>query len=319
MRTVSLASRLQWSFRGTVLPGALATGDVDNDGVRELAIFRGRGGCGSWRYSEEQIDPEYDCWDAVERGELPSDMIFGQLGSDSMLGLRRQSTYTSLMHSTASNRESLSVDDIMHIFDGGDRNFAPYAASADISEDDATGHDVGSSSAAAAAAATTSGKGAKKLSLNPWDPEYTGHIKWEDALELERDGRKPWILAQKLGTISSVVVADISNSGHNSIIVVNGEGKCHIFDYPFKRRLHPEMAKRKRQRNHYRRYSQDRFFKNGVVIDPLETAEDEHPDIIESRINDFGPSSTITGKDQNPAERHDPNFLAVPAHPETGF
>ncbi|KAJ1816150.1 hypothetical protein LPJ75_002123, partial [Coemansia sp. RSA 2598] len=313
-----------WSFRGTVLPGALATGDVDNDGCKEfvvgsvqgeLAIFRGRGGCGSWRYSEEQIDPEYDCWDAVERGELPSDMIFGQLGSDSMLGLRRQSTYNSLMHNAVSNRESLSVDDIMHIFDGGDRGFPPYVASADVSDDDAaTGNGIG------AAISAASGRGAKKLDLNPWDPEYTGHIKWEDALDLERDGRKPWILAQKLGTISSVVIADISNSGHNSIIVVNGEGKCHIFDYPFKRRLHPEMTKRKRQRNHYRRYSQDRFFKNGVIIDPLETAHAGHPENIEARINGAGLSSATASRDQNPAERQDAAILASPAHhPETGL
>ncbi|KAJ2599472.1 hypothetical protein H4R99_003703 [Coemansia sp. RSA 1722] len=322
MRTVSLASRLQWSFRGTVLPGALATGDVDNDGCKEfvvgsvqgeLAIFRGRGGCGTWRYSEEQIDPEYDCWDAVERGEFPSETIIGQLGNDSMPAIRRQSTYTSLIHSTASNRESLSVDDIMHMFDGGDRGFLPYAASADMSEDDTTGHDMGSAAAAAA-----SGKGAKKFQLNPWDPEYTGHIKWEDALDLERDGRKPWILAQKLGTISSVVVADISNSGHNSIIVVNGEGKCHIFDYPFKRRLHPEMAKRKRQRNHYRRYSQDRFFKNGVVIDPLETDQGDHAANAEPRINGYGSSAAIASKSQNPTERQDATAPVAPVHSESG-
>ncbi|KAJ2782471.1 COBW domain-containing protein 1 [Coemansia interrupta] len=231
----------------------------------ELAIFRGRGGCGSWRHSEEQIDPEYDCWDAVERGEFPSDVGFGSYSGDPTPSMRRHSTFASLVHSAASNRESLSVDDIMNMFDGTEHVHAQQLASLDASEDDGT--------AAAAAAAALAGSGAKGAAANPWDPEYTGHIKWEDALDLERDGRKPWILAQKLGTISSVVVADISNSGHNSVVVVNGEGKCHIFDYPFKRRLHPDMAKRKRQRNHYRRFSQDRFFKNGVIVDPLEAHE----------------------------------------------
>ncbi|KAJ2158690.1 hypothetical protein GGF46_003586 [Coemansia sp. RSA 552] len=224
MRTISLSSRLQWAFRGTVLSGALATGDVDNDGVT-------------------QIEPEYDCWDEVERGEIPADAL---PGSDSCGGLRRQSTYTSV----ASNRESMSVEDILHMFDGSDgKAFTPSGAV-----------DVGDSS-------DDELYGRQRASLQTSDVELAGHIKWEDALDIERDGRKPWVIAQRLGTISSVVVADISNSGHNSIVVVNGEGKCHVFDYPFKRRLHPDAEKRRRQRNHYRRFSQDRFFKDGVVTD----------------------------------------------------
>ncbi|KAJ1947789.1 hypothetical protein GGF37_000166 [Kickxella alabastrina] len=267
MRTVSLSSRLQWAFRGTVLPGALATGDVDNDGCKEfvvgsvqgeLAIFRGRGGCGSWRYSEDQIEPEYDCWDAVERGEFPVDGIDTQQ-NEMVPGMKRRSTYTSLLQDAMSNRESVAVDDIMHLFEGSERDIAAHLDSVATSEDE------------------TSRGTRRGASLNPWDPEQTGHIKWEDALDIERDGRKPWVLAQNLGTISSVAVADISNSGHNSVIVVNGEGKCHIFDYPFKRRLHPEMVKRKRQRNHYRRFSQDRFFKDGIVVD----AVDPHADHVE--------------------------------------
>ncbi|KAJ2807015.1 hypothetical protein H4R20_001455 [Coemansia guatemalensis] len=255
MRTISLSSRLQWAFRGTVLPGALATGDVDNDGCNEfvvgsvqgeLAVFRGRGGCGSWKYSEEQIEPEFDCWDEVERGEIPANAApqYNEPGN-----IRRQSTFNSIGYSATSVRESLSVDDILYMFEG-DKAFVPPAVTGDMSEDD-----VG---------------GARRASFNTSDPEPTSHIKWEDALDIERDGRKPWILAQKLGTISSVVIADISNSGHNSIVVVNGEGKCHIFDYPFKRRLHPDIAKRKRQRMHQRRFSQERFFKDGITTSAQE-------------------------------------------------
>ncbi|PIA13743.1 hypothetical protein COEREDRAFT_89266 [Coemansia reversa NRRL 1564] len=250
MRTISLSSRLQWAFRGTVLPGALATGDVDNDGCNEfvvgsvqgeLAVFRGRGGCGSWRYSEEQIEPEFDCWDEVERGEIPAD---AELQYNERRGSRQQSTFNSMGYSATSARESLSVDDILYMFEGN-KAFVPPAVPGDTSEDELGG--------------------ARRASFNTSDPELTSHIKWEDALDLERDGRKPWILAQKLGTISSVVIADISNSGHNSIVVVNGEGKCHIFDYPFKRRHHPDTAKRKRQRMHQRRFSQERFFKDGIT------------------------------------------------------
>ncbi|KAJ2852513.1 hypothetical protein IWW36_000141 [Coemansia brasiliensis] len=246
MRTVSLSSRLQWAFRGTVLPGALATGDVDSDGCKEfvvgsvqgeLAVFRGRGGCGSWQHSEDQIEPEYDCWDAVARGEIPQEAVC-PAGSNAS-GIKRQSTYNSI----ASNRESLSVDEIMHMLDGHDKPLASApTGSCDSSSDELDGE-----------------RGAAEQA---WDPDINGHMKWEDALDIERDGRKPWILAQKLGTISSVAVADISNSGHNSIVVVNGEGKCHIFDYPFKRRLHPDIDKRRRQRNHYRRFSQARFFRD---------------------------------------------------------
>ncbi|KAJ2617207.1 hypothetical protein H4S08_000422 [Coemansia sp. RSA 1365] len=250
MRTISLSSRLQWAFRGTVLPGALATGDVDNDGCNEfvvgsvqgeLAVFRGRGGCGSWRHSEEQIEPEFDCWDEVERGEISSN---AEPQYSERRGSRQQSTFNSMGYSATSARESLSVDDILYMFEG-DKAFVPSAAPGDMSEDELGG--------------------TRRASFNNSDPELTGHIKWEDALDLERDGRKPWILAQKLGTISSVVIADISNSGHNSIVVVNGEGKCHIFDYPFKRRHHPDAAKRKRQRMHQRRFSQERFFKDGIT------------------------------------------------------
>ncbi|KAJ2079774.1 hypothetical protein H4R24_003553 [Coemansia sp. RSA 988] len=256
MRTISLSSRLQWAFRGTVLPGALATGDVDNDGCNEfvvgsvqgeLAVFRGRGGCGSWKYSEEQIEPEFDCWDEVERGEFPTDAT---LQCNEPRGMGRQSTFNSIGYSGTSIRESLSVDDVLYMFEG-DKAFMPPAVPGDMSEDD-----VG---------------GARRASFNSSDPELTSHIKWEDALDLERDGRKPWILAQKLGTISSVVIADISNSGHNSIVVVNGEGKCHIFDYPFKRRHHPDIAKRKRQRMHQRRFSQERFFKDGITTSAHES------------------------------------------------
>ncbi|KAJ1667036.1 hypothetical protein IW140_002248 [Coemansia sp. RSA 1813] len=258
MRNISLSSRLQWAFRGSVLPGALATGDVDNDGCKEfvvgsvqgeLAVFRGRGGCGSWQHSEDQIEPEFDCWDAVVNGQIPPEMLT-HLSSEPA-SMRRQSTYNSLINGSASNRGSLSVEDILHLFEGGDRpSRALHAGSADTSEDEA-------------------GYGARRPS-SLFDSEFTEHIKWEDALDIERDGRKPWILAQRLGTISSVVVADIANCGHNSIVVVNGEGKCYVFDYPFKRRLHPEMRKRRRQRNHYRRFSLERFFKDGVVVDNQE-------------------------------------------------
>ncbi|KAI9477246.1 hypothetical protein LPJ79_000562 [Coemansia sp. RSA 1821] len=251
MRTVSLSSRLQWAFRGTVLPGALATGDVDSDGCKEfvvgsvqgeLAVFRGRGGCGSWHHSEDQIEPEYDCWDAVERGEIPQEAVCPAGGAAS--GIKRQSTYNSM----ASNRESLSVDEIMHMLDGHDKPLAPApTGSCDASSGELDGE--------------------RCAPEHAWDPDINGHMKWEDALDIERDGRKPWILAQKLGTISSVAVADISNSGHNSIVVVNGEGKCHIFDYPFKRRLHPDTDKRRRQRNHYRRFSQARFFRDKSEVD----------------------------------------------------
>ncbi|KAJ2719775.1 hypothetical protein GGI07_005000 [Coemansia sp. Benny D115] len=306
MRTVSLSSRLQWSFRGTVLPGALATGDVDNDGCKEfvvgsvqgeLAIFRGRGGCGTWRYSEDQIEPEYDCWDAVERGELPIDFSMPtHMGiSEHVQGVRRQSTYNSSTYGTMSNRESISVDDLMHLYDGVDRG--GYAAnSAETSEDEAAG------------------AAARKLLAGVWGAENTGHVKWEDALDLERDGRKPWILAQNLGTISSVVVADVSNSGHNSVVVVNGEGKCHIFDYPFKRRLHPEMSKRKRQRNHYRRFSQDRFFKNGVIIDPVELHDDHPSEYADETAADS--SNPANAPDHVCKDQHQPGGDAqVPAGP----
>ncbi|KAJ2376125.1 hypothetical protein H4S02_008016, partial [Coemansia sp. RSA 2611] len=164
MRTLSLSSRLQWAFRGTVLPGALATGDVDNDGCNEfvvgsvqgeLAVFRGRGGCGSWQHSEDQVEPEYDCWDAVERGKIP-DATAGP--ADFAAGIKRQSTYTSV----ASNRESLSVDDIMHMF-AGHRARAPAATGSNDSSSDEM-HVPRRSSA--------------------WDPELAGHIKWEDALDI---------------------------------------------------------------------------------------------------------------------------------------
>ncbi|KAJ2062440.1 hypothetical protein GGI17_002442 [Coemansia sp. S146] len=262
MRTISLSSRLQWAFRGTVLPGALATGDVDNDGCKEfvvgsvqgeLAIFRGRGGCGSWRFSEDQIEPEYDCWDAIDRGEIPTD--HPAPGSEPA-SLRRQGTYNSLMQGLSSNHESLSVSDILHMFEGGDQTLTSQTGSANSSEDETDG-------------------ARRESGASQWDSENPGHVKWEDALDIERDGRKPWIVAQKLGTISSVVVADICNCGHNSIVVVNGEGKCHIFDYPFKRRFHPDIAKRRRQHNHYRRFSQDRFFKDGVVTDINDQSEDQ--------------------------------------------
>ncbi|KAJ2493148.1 hypothetical protein IWW37_000798 [Coemansia sp. RSA 2050] len=260
MRTISLSSRLQWAFRGTVLPGALATGDVDNDGEfvvgsvqGELAIFRGRGGCGSWRHSEDQIEPEYDCWDAIDRGEISTDH---SVSGSEPAGLRRQGTFNSLVQGQSSNHGSLSVSDILHMFDGGDPALALQEGSGNSSEDKAA-------------------NGRRESAASQWDPENVGHVKWEDALDIERDGRKPWIVAQKLGTISSVVVADICNCGHNSIVVVNGEGKCHIFDYPFKRRLHPDASKRRRQQNHYRRFSQDRFFKDGVVTDIRDQPEDQ--------------------------------------------
>ncbi|KAJ2555180.1 hypothetical protein EV175_002341, partial [Coemansia sp. RSA 1933] len=204
------------------------------------------------------IEPEFDCWDAVVNGQIPPELL-AHLGSESA-SMRRQSTYNSLAigPSVPSNRGSLSVEDILHLFEGGDRAHALNAGSADTSDDDAAGY------------------GARRPS-SLFDSEFAEHIKWEDALDIERDGRKPWILAQRLGTISSVVVADIANCGHNSIVVVNGEGKCYVFDYPFKRRLHPEMRKRKRQRNHYRRFSLERFFKDGVVVEsqpPQTTTQD---------------------------------------------
>ncbi|KAJ2747918.1 hypothetical protein GGI20_000005 [Coemansia sp. BCRC 34301] len=261
MRTISLSSRLQWAFRGTVLPGALATGDVDNDGCKEfvvgsvqgeLAIFRGRGGCGSWRYSEDQIEPEYDCWDAVDRGEIPAHY---PAPASEPASMRRQSTFNNLVQGLSSTHESLSVSDILHMFEGGGGDQAS-ASQTGSSEDEAD-------------------ELQRDLSANQLDPESASHIKWEDALDIERDGRKPWIVAQKLGTISSVVVADICNCGHNSIVVVNGEGKCHVFDYPFKRRFHPDAAKRRRQNNHYRRFSQERFFKDGVVTDVRDLPADQ--------------------------------------------
>ncbi|KAJ2681844.1 hypothetical protein H4R19_007250, partial [Coemansia spiralis] len=169
------------------------------------------------------------------RGEDPP----GPAASRTEIGsLRRPSTNNSNSYGMTSNRESMSVDDILHMIDGGER------------------------------AAISEAGDPRRPSLTEGDAaDQEGHVKWEDVLDIERDGRKPWILAQNLGTISSVVVADISNSGHNSIVVVNGEGKCHVFDYPFRRRFHPDLAKRRRQQNHMRRFSQDRFFKDGIVSD----------------------------------------------------
>ncbi|KAJ2485895.1 hypothetical protein EV174_001437 [Coemansia sp. RSA 2320] len=279
MRNISLSSRLQWAFRGTVLPGALATGDVDNDGCKEfvvgsvqgeLAIFRGRGGCGSWRLSEDQIEPEYDCWDAVDRGDLPPECA--PLDSEPDYA-RRHSTFHSSVQGPGSNRESLSVNDIFHLLESGDRAPSSHQGSGNSTEDEAAG--------------------SRRMSFaNQWDLENAGHIKWEDALDIERDGRKPWIVAQKLGTISSVVIADICNCGHNSIVVVNGEGKCHIFDYPFKRRFHPDLNKRRRQHNHQRRFSQNRFFRDGIVTE----ARDQPEGILPVHANRSADKSYISGQ-----------------------
>ncbi|KAJ2350389.1 hypothetical protein GGH91_000161 [Coemansia sp. RSA 2671] len=253
----------------------------------ELAIFRGRGGCGSWRYSEDQIEPEYDCWDAIDRGEIPTDH---PVSGSEPAGLRRQSTYNSLAQGRSSNHGSLSVSDILHMFDGGDSDLALQPGSGNSSDDEAA-------------------HGRRESAVSQWDPENVGHVKWEDALDIERDGRKPWIVAQKLGTISSVVVADICNCGHNSIVVVNGEGKCHIFDYPFKRRLHPDASKRRRQQNHYRRFSQDRFFKDGMVTDIHDEPEDQPSSgrpLSRDGDGDGGPSPADLATD-NPMQGDSPH------------
>ncbi|KAI9297790.1 hypothetical protein K502DRAFT_339899 [Neoconidiobolus thromboides FSU 785] len=44
----------------------------------------------------------------------------------------------------------------------------------------------------------------------------------------------PWKTCSGLGTITNVVVGDIRNIGKDSIIVINAEGGCFLFDYPFK-------------------------------------------------------------------------------------
>ncbi|PVU99378.1 hypothetical protein BB559_000777 [Furculomyces boomerangus] len=59
-------------------------------------------------------------------------------------------------------------------------------------------------------------------------------ITWQDALKHERNGRKPWAIAKKLGTITAITVGDVCNNGKQAIVVVNGEGELHIFQYPFK-------------------------------------------------------------------------------------
>ncbi|KAJ2794133.1 hypothetical protein H4S07_006843, partial [Coemansia furcata] len=137
----------------------------------ELAIFRGRGGCGSWRFSEDQIEPEYDCWDAIDRGEIPTDHPV--TGSEPS-GLQRQGTYNSRVLGLNPNHESLSVSDIMHMFEGGDRALASLPGSGNSSEDEADGT-------------------RRESAASQGDFENAGHIKWEDALDIERDGRKPWI------------------------------------------------------------------------------------------------------------------------------
>ncbi|KAJ9056307.1 hypothetical protein DSO57_1034525 [Entomophthora muscae] len=43
----------------------------------------------------------------------------------------------------------------------------------------------------------------------------------------------PWRTCSGLGTITSVVIGDIRNIGRNSIICINAEGGCYMFDYPF--------------------------------------------------------------------------------------
>ncbi|CAO3592226.1 unnamed protein product [Absidia cylindrospora] len=42
----------------------------------------------------------------------------------------------------------------------------------------------------------------------------------------------PTFTCQDLGTITCIAIGDVRNVGKNSIVVVNAEGHCHIFDIP---------------------------------------------------------------------------------------
>ncbi|OMH78526.1 hypothetical protein AX774_g8080, partial [Zancudomyces culisetae] len=46
---------------------------------------------------------------------------------------------------------------------------------------------------------------------------------WEATLEAERESRLPWAVAHNLGTISTIAIGDVLNTGKTVIVVVNGE------------------------------------------------------------------------------------------------
>ncbi|OLY83730.1 hypothetical protein AYI68_g2123 [Smittium mucronatum] len=56
---------------------------------------------------------------------------------------------------------------------------------------------------------------------------------WKNVIDKERKGRLPWATASGLGTITSITVANICETGLPTIIVATGEGKLHLFMYPF--------------------------------------------------------------------------------------
>ncbi|PVU94703.1 hypothetical protein BB561_002334 [Smittium simulii] len=161
MRVIELSSRLQLSFVGNVLPDALTTGDIDGDGGFEflignsdgdMAIYKGRGGKGSWFGSETHKHFEESYWSDVE---------------------------TQLF-------------------------------------DDQTGFEYNLK-------CKTRLKQKKKITKPHW----------EDVVKLEKSSRQPWAIAKNLGTITSIVVGDVFNNGKQIVLVINCEGKLHLFEYPF--------------------------------------------------------------------------------------
>ncbi|RIA86729.1 hypothetical protein C1645_807668 [Glomus cerebriforme] len=69
---------------------------------------------------------------------------------------------------------------------------------------------------------------------NDKDNEFViGNLKGElsvfKGISAANDGQ-PYVTCSGLGTITCVAVGDIRNSGKNSIVCVNAEGQCHIFD-----------------------------------------------------------------------------------------
>ena len=51
-----------------------------------------------------------------------------------------------------------------------------------------------------------------------------------DVLIFKGTGNKCWRKACDLGMVTAVVIGDVFNKGANSLVVVNGEGWCYIFD-----------------------------------------------------------------------------------------
>ncbi|CAB4490320.1 unnamed protein product [Rhizophagus irregularis] len=69
---------------------------------------------------------------------------------------------------------------------------------------------------------------------NDKDNEFViGNLKGElsvfKGISSANDGQ-PYVTCSGLGTITCVAVGDIKNSGKNSIVCINAEGQCHIFD-----------------------------------------------------------------------------------------